>query len=68
MGGHDDDDNISDGTSAYDPATKTWIEKAIMHVIRNGAAAGTVRNTAGQSRIVVAGGNEGSPSTEMYTP
>ena len=68
MGGHDDDDNISDGASAYDPVTKTWIEKAIMHVIRNGAAAGTVRNTAGQSRIVVAGGNEGSPSTEMYTP
>jgi hypothetical protein len=68
MGGHDDDDNIAIETSAYDPLTRTWIGKSIMHVIRNGAAAGTVRNTAGQSRIIVAGGNEFEPSTEMYTP
>jgi N-acetylneuraminic acid mutarotase len=69
MGGHDDDDNIASETSAYDPVTKTWIEKASMQENRDGAVAGTVRNAAGLLRIIVAGGEEsGNPKTEMYTP
>jgi N-acetylneuraminic acid mutarotase len=72
IGGFNDDFEL-ESVEAYDPITNNWIRKANMHKRRNDRpAAGTVKNAAGQSRIVVVGGSndvDGTVSvTEMYQP
>ena len=69
------DDETSSLPQAYDPITNSWTRKALMHYERERRpVVGTVKNAAGQSRIVVVGGfSGGTPdgllsATEMYAP
>jgi N-acetylneuraminic acid mutarotase len=72
IGGFNDDFEL-ESVDAYDPITNNWIRKANMQNRRNDEpAAGTVKNAAGQSRIVVVGGSNADDGivsvTEMYKP
>ena len=73
IGGISDDEEA--GVHAFDPVTNQWGQKANMNFDRERPVAGTVRNAAGQSRILVVGGSisvdggsEVVAATEMYKP
>ena len=70
---HGQNDDEYAATWAYNPLINAWGRKANMNQPRAGrAVAGTVKNAAGQQRIVVVGGHdldgERIFTTEVYTP